>query len=259
MFIVLATDFGDREGFTGVMKAVILSINPNVRIIDFSHNLEPFNIKKNSFIIGKSYHFFPKHSIFVVVVDPSVGSGRKIILVKTKDYTFLAPDNGILSFLKDEKNKTVIEVKNKRFFLKEVSSTFHGRDIFAPVAGYVSCGVEIDEFGKRINKIKTVSFPKVYIRNNRMIGKILFSDYFGNLVSNIEKDLFEKFIRKDAFLITVSKFKIDKISTSYENKKKKPIAIFDSFDNLEIALPQANAKKKLNIKEGQQIIIKKLK
>ncbi len=148
--ITLLTDFGYRDGFVGSMKGVILGINPGAQIVDISHEVQPQNIDEAGFILFSTYNHFPEGTIHVAVVDPGVGSPRKIIAVKTRNYIFLSPDNGLLKYIFfREKNCRVFEVTNRIFFLNRVSSTFHGRDIFAPVSAHLSLGTNINEIGKK--------------------------------------------------------------------------------------------------------------
>ena len=142
------TDFGNRDYYVGAMKGVILSINPDARIIDITHDIEPQNITSAAFVLSACYRDFPPATIFVCVVDPGVGSERRAIVVESNDHIFVGPDNGLFSFVLNP-NARVIAIKNDRFFRKPVSSTFHGRDIFAPVAAHLSLGIDLHELGPR--------------------------------------------------------------------------------------------------------------
>ena len=151
MIIALLTDFGTKDYFVGAMKGVILNINENAKIIDITHEIEPQNIRSASFTLRACYKNFPPKTIFVAVVDPGVGSERRAILVETEDYFFIAPDNGLLSFIFNESDDFLVyEITNEKFFNQPVSQTFHGRDIFAPCAAHLSKGVLPAEFGKVI-------------------------------------------------------------------------------------------------------------
>lgn len=253
--IALLTDFGERDEYVGVVKGVILNINPQAKIIDLSHEIPPQDIVWASYLLYGCYKFFPKNTIFLSVVDPGVGTKRKIIVVKTKEYIFVSPDNGLLTkVLEREKPEKIIEVKNKKFFLKEISSTFHARDIIAPVVGYLSKGVNLGKFGLEVKKVKMISLPKPLIRNNQIIGEIIYVDRFGNLVTNIEKKILKR--KKSHFCINIKGRKIYKINNSYaESKKGKLLAIWGSRDLLELAVNQGSASRELKIKKGERVHI----
>jgi hypothetical protein len=255
--ITLITDFGLKDNYVGVMKGVIYSINPNVGIIDITHQIEPYDIVGASFILKSSFKYFPKGTIHVIVVDPGVGSKRKIILVRTENYYFLAPDNGILGFISD--NHEIIELINKEYFLNEISATFHGRDIFAPVAAYLSLGKRIEEFGHRLNKIKNLpSKFKPKFDKDKIVGEIIYIDHFGNLITNIIRDEFP--FDDSEVLIEINGHQIKGISQMYSQlKPKKLLAIWDSSEHLEIAANLANAQQLLKIeKEKSRVIVKKV-
>jgi S-adenosylmethionine hydrolase len=254
--IALLTDFGYKDNFVGVMKGVILSINPQVNLVDISHGARPQSILEAHFLLKNSYNFFPKGTIFVGVVDPGVGSKRKPILIETNDYFFIGPDNGIFSFLESYEIKNTVHLTNKEYFLKPVSSTFHGRDIFAPVAGFVSRGVISEEFGTLIKSIKRIEIPKPRIKKGKLVGEIIYIDGFGNLISNISREIFDKFTKGSKFEIAIGKVRINKISSSYaEANSKTPIALFNSFQNLEISMKDDSCAENLGLNPGERIRI----
>jgi len=256
--IVLLTDFGLNDNFVGVMKGVIYGINPEVRIVDLSHQIESHNIQEAAFLLRSSYSYFPEGAVFLVVVDPGVGTERKSIIVETEKYLFLAPDNGVLSFLLERDIKRIIRIANERYFVKPVSHTFHGRDIFAPVAAHLSKGEKIENFGSQISDIEKIKLPKPEVEKNRLSGEVIYVDRFGNLITNINKDTFLRFVRGKKFQIVIGKAKISKISSSYEEGKEGlPIALFGSFDSLEISLYRNNASRNLDLNKGSKICIEK--
>lgn len=256
--ITLLTDFGLQDNFVGVMKGVILNVNPKAQIIDISHNVTPHSIFEGAFLLANSYKFFPKKTLHLAVVDPGVGSKRKPILVTTEDYFFIAPDNGILSLaLRNEKIKKITHLTNKRFFLKPLSDTFHGRDIFAPVAAYLSLGRRIEDFGRSIKEIEGLKLPEVKFNKNFLIGEIIYIDRFGNLVTNITKGAFNDFIGKRNFVIELKGILIDKVSCSYsEAGRNSALATWDSFSYLEIAVNQGSAKEFFSAKIGLKAFVK---
>ncbi|MEN3014232.1 MAG: SAM-dependent chlorinase/fluorinase [Endomicrobiia bacterium] len=250
-FIVLLTDFGN-DFYVGQMKGVIKNINPDVEILDLCHNIQPQNILQAMIILGSSYKFFPKGSIFICVVDPEVGSNREIILLRTPDYIFISPNNGVLSEVIRENKVDVYNVINDKYFLKPISNTFHGRDIMSPVAAYVSKGVDIKKIACKINiqhvKIFEIANPLVIKRNNciEYIGRYLFHDSFGNIITNLKKD----FINKEPdgkFFVKVKcntktwKVRLHKFYSQV--KEKELLAYINSFGYIEVALNKADAYK----------------
>lgn len=260
--ISLLTDFGNKDNFVGVMKAVILSINPRAQIIDICHNVNPQDILEAGLLLKSSFKYFPRNTVHLVVVDPGVGSKRRPILVRTKDYYFVGPDNGVLNLaLKDEVIEAIFELTEDKYFLKPISDTFHGRDIFAPVAAHLSLEKKIEDFGKRIKSIEQLDLPEPKQLKNKLVGQIIYIDRFGNLITNITKDNFEHFVKGHNFKICIADKMITRISHSYlEVKRNQTLAIFGSFGNLEISVAQANAKEYLLVDKATPVeIIKKNK
>ena len=258
--ISLITDFGLKDNFVGVMKAVILKINPQAQIVDICHEVKPHDILEAAFLLRSSFKYFPNGSVHLVVVDPGVGSERKKLLVKTKDYFFIAPDNGVLSLaLKGQAPLKIIEITNKKYFLKPTSDTFHGRDIFAPTAAYLSKGQNFSKFGRRIKSIKELSLPQVKMTSKGLTAEIIYIDRFGNLVSNIDKEMLDNFIKGKKFKIYIKDKTIEKLSHSYnKGAYLKPLALIDSFNYLEIALNCGSARDYLGIGKGTPIKVMRL-
>lgn len=254
MFIALLTDFGTKDYFVGAMKGVILTINAEAKIIDVTHEIEPQNIQSASFTLANCYQNFPPKTIFVAVVDPGVGSARRAILAETENYYFIAPDNGLLNLvLSNESNYRVFEITNQDYFLNPVSHTFHGRDIFAPSAAWLSKGVETKDFGKEIFDLKFFDNAKPKrISENEIEGEIIHIDRFGNLVTNLKiNDL------KFDFSIEFEDKKIDRHLTHYAEAKTGEIfTIWGSADYLEIVAFKNSATQLLNAKIGCKIVVK---
>ena len=188
--ITLTTDFGYRGPLSGIMKGVILRINPAVRIIDLTHEVSTFNVREAALIIGMSYKQFPQQTIHVVVTDPGVGSKRKPILVKTEHYSLIGPDNGVFSMVYNEHEQyRVIHLTEEHYFLRERSTTFDGRDIFAPVAAWLSRGIDVSKFGEEITEyVKLpVALPSMPTRTT-VEGEVILIDHFGNAITNIRSD-----------------------------------------------------------------------
>ncbi|MFQ5867539.1 MAG: S-adenosyl-l-methionine hydroxide adenosyltransferase family protein [bacterium] len=256
--IALLTDFGLNDNFVGVMKGIIYRINPGVRIVDLCHQVESHNISEAALLLKSSYPYFPEGTVFLVVVDPGVGTMRKSVIVETERYLFVAPDNGVLSFLMKRDVKRIIQITNEEYFLKPVSRTFHGRDIFAPVAAHLSKGENVEKFGPQVREIGRLEFPEPQVKKKRLVGEVIYVDHFGNLITNINQDTFLRYIEGKKFQIVIGKAKISKISSSYEEGKQGlPIAVFGSFHNLEISFYRDNAFRRLNLNKGSKIYIQK--
>ena len=257
--ITLITDFGSQDGYTGVMKGVIANINPSASVIDISHNIEPQNVFQAAYVLNSSYTYFPKGTIHVVVVDPGVGSGRKILCLKTEDYLFLAPDNGALSFIvAKEEFPSIREVTNIKLFLPEVSNTFHGRDIFAPVAAHLLKGVNYKDLGKRVDRINEIKLPKpIRSPGGMLTAEIIYVDGFGNLITNVNKDVFNRMkINTERVAITMGRKRINGICESYTDVgENEALAIFGSSGYLEISINQGRARDVLNLKKGDKLVI----
>jgi len=256
-FITLTTDFGVADGFVGTMKGVIYTINPDVIIIDISNEIGAHDISEAAFLFGAAYRYFPRGTVHVIVVDPSVGSRRRAIAVETEKYYFVAPDNGVLTYaIIREKVIKSVELTNPSFFLDEVSDTFHGRDIFAPVAANLSLGTAIESLGVEIDDLIKTSFPEPEVGQDWIRGHIIHIDRFGNLITDISRKCFNTVISSSDFIIKIAGIELYRICRSYADVSVgEPLAIFNSFGNLEIAVNHDNAAKVLEVKKGDDIKI----
>jgi len=252
--MTLLTDFGTIDGFVGTMKGVILSINPNAKIIDISHEIPAQDIEAGAFVLSCSYRYFPRGTVHVAVVDPGVGSKRKILAVQSKDYFFIAPDNQVLKYiLNSDETLAVVEVLNKQFFLNAVSQTFHGRDIFAPVAAHLSIGVPIKKLGHETKLYDRGKIDQPIITQTGIIGSIIYIDKFGNLITNINQSM----INKPVSFVQIGKTQIHKLSNSYsEAEINQPLAIIGSSGYLEIAVRNGNAWERLSARRKDIVRIK---
>ncbi len=257
MSIVLLTDFGLKDPYVGILKGVIAQIAPQTSVIDLTHEISSFDIVQAGFALHQAYRYFPKGSIFVAVVDPGVGSARQVLLVQTKDYFFLAPDNGLLTLvLAHEKPIKVIRLENRKYFLKECSQTFHGRDIFAPVAAHLSKGIAPQQFGKLISNYQKLDDFSPQVQKNKIIGQIIHIDHFGNAITNLSQDFLKKYFPNLKFQIVVKKKKFSSVKKYYaQNKAGEITLLFGSAGFLEIAVNQGSAAKKMKLKNGDAIEI----
>jgi S-adenosylmethionine hydrolase len=268
--ITLTTDFGADDAYVAVMKGVILSTNPEVNIVDITHSVEPQNVYQAAFILGYTYRYFPKKTVHVAIVDPGVGSERRGVILKTPSALFVAPDNGILSYVIDELSSTedltvqysqdqdlvtlgkgfeAVAITEPRFWRHPVSTTFHGRDIFAPVAAALSLDISPYECGEKITSLHVFPIPKPLIDyQGNLTGTVLYVDHFGNLITNIKKsDLPDKDI-----LIEAAGRLIQGI-TNYYAEGKELMTIIGSSGYLEISLKNGSAADFLNTGIGDEI------
>lgn len=184
--ITLTTDFGYEDWFVGTMKGVIVSRHPETQIIDLNHGVPPGDVRAGAFSLMAGYRFFPAQTIHTTVVDPGVGSNRPAIAVATKDYFFVAPDNGVLSWaLRGEEIRSVHRLENTDYFLADISRTFHGRDIFAPIAAAIADGVPISHFGSECQSIEQLDWPDFEIEGDNLHGEVVYIDRFGNAITNL--------------------------------------------------------------------------
>ncbi len=255
--VTLLTDFGTKDHYVASMKGTILTINPRCTLIDITHDTRPHDIREGAFLLGSAYAAFPKGTIHLSVVDPGVGSPRRPILLVTANYFFVGPDNGLFTVaLKKEKVKKGIGLTNPRYFLSPLSRTFHGRDIFAPVAAYLSLGVKPEAFGPGLDSWTELDFEKPRIGKGSLMGEILHIDTFGNLITSIDEKQLVQFADDHPFVIKIGKRTIHDLKKGYwEGKRNQPMALIGSGGFLEISIREGNAQEVLRVKRGNRIEI----
>jgi S-adenosylmethionine hydrolase len=255
-FITLTTDFGTRDWFVGTMKGVILALNPRASIVDITHEISPGDIHAGAFALAASCRFFPKGTVHVAVVDPGVGSVRKAIAVQTANYFFIGPDNGVLSFaLVKEKIKATRALENSALFLQPVSRTFHGRDIFAPVAAHLSRGLAMQKLGPSLREFVRLDWPEARVRRGRIEGQVVYIDRFGNAITNIPS---QSLAARRALSCEVwAKGKqLCPVKDFYQSVPvKHPVAVAGSSGFLEIAINGGNAARRLRLQAGSLITV----
>jgi hypothetical protein len=260
--IALLTDFTMHDWYIGVMKGVITNINPAANIIDLCHHISSQDVREGSFILGSSYAFFPRGTIFVAVVDPGVGSDRKNLVAKTEDYSFVAPDNGILtSIFERAKVERVYQVVPGKYTLAPRGSTFFGRDVFAPVAAHLSLGVPPGEIGSEVKSVLTVPALRPYVNEEGEIsGRAVYVDTFGNIITNIEEtylaSVFPGEVPRDDLVIRLAGQRIKGIRKYYEQGEYgKLVAMVNSWGYVEIAVNRGSAFQYLGLKEKKSLEI----
>ncbi|MGA2184859.1 MAG: SAM-dependent chlorinase/fluorinase [Bryobacteraceae bacterium] len=258
--ISLTTDFGTTGHYAGVMKAVILGIAPGARIVDVSHHVRPFDVTDGAYVIAQAARWFPPKSIHVVVVDPGVGSARRPILAEAGGQFFVAPDNGVLSMVFEthlpshDREGVVRHITAGRYFLHPLSSTFHGRDIFAPVAAHIAAGVPPSRFGKRIHDHLRLDFFRPRRTGKRVwTGLVLHVDRFGNLVTNFRIDEFPD-VSTRPFELNVGLEKLSGLALTFaEAQPGELLVIVGSSGYLEVVANQASAAKRLGCGAGAPV------
>ena len=249
--ITLTTDFGLSDHYVAVMKGVILSICPAVRIVDVSHGVGAYEIAEAAFLLSQSYRYFPRGSIHVVVVDPGVGTSRRPILAQAAGQYFVAPDNGVLSMIYAREPHKVRAISSERYFLKPVSHTFHGRDIFAPAAAHLARGITPARFGKLIGDYLRLTFDKPARTGRRAwTGAILKVDRFGNIVTNFSVEDFPDLDRRE-FEMAAGPRRVRVLARHYaECGPGEPFLIVGSSGYYEISVGQSSAAKTLGCAAG---------
>ncbi len=258
--ITLLSDFGLKDSYVAEMKAVISTICPEARIVDISHSIEKFNIRMGAFVLASAARYFPKGTIHVAVVDPSVGTKRRALLLETKHAFYLGPDNGLLILAAYREGILhVYQITKPKFLLSRLSSTFHGRDVFAPAAAHLTRGTPSHDFGSEISDYEVPTFTKPVSKAGKLKGEVLHIDDFGNVITNIaSKDLKRIGAKlKDALKITLEDKSLQvRFSTTYGDvTDKSMLVLIGSHDFLEIAVNQGSASKKLGIKVGDAITV----
>lgn len=245
--VTLLTDFGLRDHFAGVLKGCVLSVCPSAQVADISHEVAAFDILEGAFLLAQSWRYFPVGTVHVVVVDPGVGSSRRPIVAEAGGHLFVAPDNGVLTTLYAEEDPVVRHVTEDRFFHHPVSQTFHGRDIFAPVAGHLAARVAPAELGPVIDDFVRLQIPRpVPQEGGAWTGTILKVDRYGNLITNLRATDFVS-----NFVVTLSGLTIGTLSKNYAaGLPGKPFLIAGSSGYWEIAVSQSSAARLLNVGVG---------
>lgn len=256
--ITLTTDFGDTDYFVGAMKGVILEINPEAKIVDICHHIKPQDILDGAYLISQTYRHFPASTVHCVVVDPGVGTSRRPLVVSTTDYYFVAPDNGVLSFIYEEAPSiTTVHATATHYFRKEISQTFHGRDIFAPLAAWLTKGIHLQNFGAPISDFVRLKPPRARVEgSNRVRGAVIKIDVFGNCVTNISPQMLPGFFSPDRppFKLRIGSTIVEQIWDAYsEAVPHNLFVIVGSSDYLEIAVNRGSAAESLKASRGVEV------
>lgn len=253
--VTLTTDFGVGSRFVAAMKGVILSINPHVKIVDISHAVAPQDIRGGAIVLAETCRWFPPGTIHVAVVDPGVGSHRRIVYARLGGHHFVAPDNGLLSRLAlSERPDKIISVEDPAHWMPEVSRTFHGRDIMAPVAARLSLGLAPEKLGTPSDHLVELTWAEAQQVPNRIDGEVVEVDSFGNLVTNITREMLEAAPRNELVIITCDEHETMGIFATYSDQPPMTfMAHLGSTNRLELAIVDENASAMLGVKAGAPV------
>jgi S-adenosyl-L-methionine hydrolase (adenosine-forming) len=247
--IAMLTDFGTRDHYAGTMKGVMTAICPDATLVDISHEVAPHDVLGGALQLAAAYRYFPHGTIFLVVVDPGVGSARRGIAAETAEYRFVAPDNGVLTgVLRDDPPRRVVELTERRYARPTVSRTFEGRDRFAPAAAWLAKGIQLSALGRPAGDYHQIDIPRPAQSDEALTGVVLQVDRFGNLVTNIDRRTFEAFVRQQPIQIVAAGQPVGRLVSTYSEIPPDEIcALFGSSDHLELAAHAGSAEARLGI------------
>lgn len=253
--ITVSTDFGWDDPYVGIMKGVILGINPQVQLVDITQALSSHRLQEAAFRLQSAYTYFPQGTIHLAVVDPGVGGGRRPIAIQGKESIWVGPDNGLFTLvLKEDPRSKIIHLTNPAFFLKRVSRTFHGRDILAPAAAHLSLGVPLKEMGPAISDPVVLPFPEPEIKEKELVGQVLWADHFGNLITNINQEALLPFLSSPALAVVIGSVTIPEILQTYsQGRPGQMMALIGSSGYLEIASNLDRASEKLGFQPTREM------
>jgi hypothetical protein len=261
--LAFLTDFGSRDHYAGVMKGVVLGIAPDVTLVDITHDVPPHDVQAGALELAAAYKYFPPGTIFVVVVDPGVGSARRGIAADTGDYRFVAPDNGVLTLaLRDAPPKKVVELTERRYARPTVSRTFEGRDRFAPAAAWLAKGIQLSALGRAVTDIQRLDIPAPEASGDAIRGMVLRVDRFGNLVTNIDRKSVERLAQGGTLTIEAASQRpvgnVRLVATYAELPADGVGALFGGTDHLELAAPSASAADRLGLGRGAAVVVTRI-
>jgi S-adenosylmethionine hydrolase len=257
--IALLTDFGTHDWYVGLVKGVIFGVNPEVRIVDISHSVPRHSVTSACFALLASYRYFPEGTVFVVIVDPGVGGRRRIVCAQIAARLFLAPDNGVLtSVISKEGCQKMVIVENHEFFLAEVSPTFHGRDIFAPVAGHLSRGLPMERLGPETEEFQRIELPAPEVRQDSILASVQWVDSFGNLITDCPRESVNDLkTRWGAVVVQLKEGLEAAVQETYESVGRgESLGVIGSSGYLEVSVREGNASRMLGLTIGDRIVVK---
>ncbi len=255
--VALLTDFGTRDHYAGTLKAVLLSVCPDATLVDIGHDVAPHDVLGGALELAACYRYFPSGTVFLVVIDPGVGSSRRGLAAEAGDYRFVAPDNGVLTAVfRDTPPRRVVELSERKFARATVSRTFEGRDRFAPAAGWLAKGTGLASFGRPVTDYQVLAIPEPALTADRVDGEVLRVDRFGNLVSNIDRRTFDQVVHGRPLSVTVGSHEVERMVTTYADAPGGTVcALFGSSDHLEVAVNGGSAADRLGASRGTAMTV----
>jgi S-adenosylmethionine hydrolase len=252
--VAFLSDFGTRDHYAGTLKAVVLGLCPDANLVDIGHEIPAHDVLAGALELAACYKYFPSGTIFLVVVDPGVGSSRRGIAADCGDYKFVAPDNGVLSAVfRETPPKKVVELTERKYARPTVSRTFEGRDRFAPAAGWLAKGVALVSMGKSITNYHVIDLPTPEVAAEHITGQVVRVDRFGNLITNIDRKMLEQFAGGRPIAVTLADRDIPRIVATYADARVGELcALFGSTDHLEVAVNAGDAARELGLGRGAQ-------
>jgi S-adenosylmethionine hydrolase len=256
--VALLSDFGTRDHYAGTLKAVVLGVCPEATLVDIGHDIPAHDVMAGALELAACYRYFPSGTVFLVVVDPGVGSTRRGIAADTGDYRFVAPDNGVLSAVfRETAPKKVVELTERKYARPTVSRTFEGRDRFAPAAGWLAKGIALSSLGKGVADFHLLDLPRPTADAREIRGEVVRVDRFGNLISNIDRRIFEQLSATGAISVRAGTHEVAKVVATYaEAPPGEPCALFGSTDHLEIAVNAGDAAAQLSLARGAAVTVR---
>ena len=253
--ITLTTDFGYKDPFAAEMKGVILSINPNATIIDMTHSIQPQDIEEAAYVIGSGFSYFPSGTIHMVVVDPGVGSGRKPLVLEAGGLYFVGPDNGVFSHILHLLSPVKgVHITEEKYMLSKNSPTFHGRDLFAPVAAWLSKGLTPEAFGPPVKDFVNFPVPRSEVEHGSISGEVIYIDRFGNAITNIKGADLISFANH--YVVEVDNTIVQPVKYYAQAGEKSLSCLINSSGYLELFVNKGNAAEKYGIKKGEKVILR---
>jgi S-adenosylmethionine hydrolase len=251
--ITLTTDFGLSDPYVAMMKGVILSINPSARLVDVTHQIGTGSISQAALLIRETFPYFPEGTVHLAVVDPGVGSNRRLIALHAGAHFFVGPDNGLFwPVFQDFGDAKAVHLTQPGHFLPSITETFHGREIFAPVAAHLSLGLSLESLGPSIHDLAKLTIPQPIVKEGVLCGQIIRVDNFGNLVTNIPSGDLQNFLQSGPPRIVAGKLVIRKLSRIYADcEEGEPLALINSSNLLEIAVNLGRASEYIGLKDGE--------
>ncbi len=257
--VALLTDFGTRDHYAGAMKGVVLGLCPEAALVDITHDIDPHDVLGGGLELAASYKSFPAGTIFLVVVDPGVGSARRPLAAEAGGYRFVAPDNGILSLVfRETAPRRVVELTERKYARPTVSRTFEGRDRFAPAAAWLAKGLELSALGRTLTTWTTLDVPEPVVTDAQIVADVLRVDRFGNLITNLDRRTFERFAGAD-IEVTVGTQAVDRVVATYADVAPGSVcALFGSSGHLEVAVNGGSAAERLQLARGARVTVVRL-